>query len=232
MLWRKGGDKMAGKGIRARMKAWMMEYAYLVTAGALAAIVAASAMYANRLQKEGSVQAAADAPETAVQQTQTEAPALTPLPAIAPLAVRTELLRMNGATVWPAGGGIVRGYNPQAAVYWDALGCYKPHAALDIAGEAGEAVCAIADGVVERTQRDELWGWQVTVLQTDGRRMRYAGLEAVYTDEGQSVTRGQEIGVLMPAIPCEAELGAHVHIEMTMDGKMQDPGAILPENRS
>jgi len=223
---------MAGNGIRARMRAWMTEYAYLVTAGALAAIVAASAMYAYRLQGKESVQAAADAPETAARQTAdvwAQKPAVTPLPAIEPLAVRAEHPGMYGATAWPVSGGIIRGYDAQEAVYWGALGCYMPHAALDIAGEAGEEVAAIADGAVETTGRDELWGCRATVLQTDGRRMHYAGLEAVYVTAGQSVTRGQPIGVLMPRIPCEAELGAHVHVEMTRDGKRQDPGVMLPE---
>ena len=76
----KGGDKMAGKGLRARLKMWMMEYAYLATAGAIAAIVAASAMYTHRIRTEEGIQAAADAPETVaqVQDMQAEKPAVTP----------------------------------------------------------------------------------------------------------------------------------------------------------
>ena len=227
----KGGDKMAGKGLRARLKMWMMEYAYLVTAGAIAAIVAASAMYANRIRTEEGIQAAADAPETAAQvrDMQAEKPAVTPLPTIAPFALQRGTI--NGRTVWPTGGGILRGYDAQEAVYWEMLGSYKPHAALDIRGDDGEEVLTIADGVVESAQRDEMWGWQVAVKQTDGRTMRYAGLKTAFVCEGQSVTRGQTIGVLMPYIPCEAELGAHVHVEMSMEGKTQDPEAILPEKR-
>lgn len=221
---------MAGKGMRARIRAWMMDYAYLVTAGAMAAVVAASAIYTHQLRKEEGVQAAADAPETAVQETML--PAVTPLPTIAPLAVHTELLTPAGSTAWPASGEIIRGYEPQEVVCWEALGCFRPHAGLDIAGAAGEEVTAIADGVAETVQRDALWGCQVVISQTDGRRMRYAGLETAYLAAGQSVTRGQAIGTMMPYIPCEAELGAHVHVEMTKDGKHQDPGAILPEKRS
>lgn len=207
-----------------RVQAWMVEYAYLVTLGAVIAVIAASAMYTQRLHaREQSVQAAAGAPET--KATPTPTPRVTPLPTLAPLAVQTPVR----ATVWPLSGGIVRGHNAQEAVYWAALGCYQPHAGLDIAGEAGESVCCAADGVVSRTALDELWGWRVTVAQTDGSEAVYAGLEVCAVAAGQSVTRGQALGTLLAQIPCEAELGSHLHLERWRDGTAQDPEAVLPE---
>lgn len=229
MLYTKGGEDMAKKGMRARVREWMIEYAYLVTLGAIAAIVASSAIYAHQLQRAEDVPATAQAPEIKATAAPTQTPEVTPLPTIAPLVVRTESLRMAGTTVWPADGDILRGYDALGAVYWETLGCYRPHAALDIAGEAGEDVCAIADGAVEDVGRDELWGMRVTVAQTDGREMTYAGLETAAVRAGQNVTRGQRLGTMMARIPCEAELPAHVHIEMRMDGKQQDPEALLPE---
>lgn len=222
---------MAKKGWSARVKDMMIEYAYLVTLGAMAVIVAASAMYTHELRRQ-EVPAAAQAAEIGATTEPTQTPKLTPLPTIAPLIVRTDALRMSGTTVWPASGGILRGYDAQQAVYWEILGCYRPHKGLDIAASAGEDALCIADGVISRTQRDELWGWQVTVAQTDGREMLYAGLECVDVEAGQAVTRGQTLGTLLARIPCEAELSPHVHIEMTKDGKHQDPEAILPERRA
>ena len=48
-----------------RMKAWMMDYAYLVTLGAVIAVIAGSAIYTQQVKKrsEALVQAAADAPK-------------------------------------------------------------------------------------------------------------------------------------------------------------------------
>ena len=230
MLWAKGGEYMAKKGWGARIKDMMIEYAYLVTLGAIAAIVAASALYAHQLRQE-EIPAAAQAPEVAATAEPTHTPEITPLPTIAPLIVRTDAMRMAGTTVWPVSGEILRGYDVQEAVYWETLGCYRPHAGLDIAAEAGEEVRCIADGVVERTLRDELWGWQVIVAQTDGREMLYAGLRRADVRAGQAVTRGQALGVPLERVPCEAELPAHVHIEMRLDGEHQDPEGILPEKR-
>ena len=219
---------MTNKGLRARVRAWLIEYAYLVTLGAMAAIVAASAVYTHQLRRE-EVPAVAQAPEIEETDAPTCTPEVTPLPTIAPLTVRAEPLRMMGVTTWPVSGGIVRGYDAQEAVYWEVLDCYRPHAALDIVGEAGEDVRAIADGVVEKVNRDELWGVCVAVMQMDGREITYAGLETACVYAGQSVTRGMKLGTLMAYVPGEAEMPAHLHVEMRMDGKVQDPEALLPE---
>lgn len=219
---------MGNQGVKARMRAWMIEYAYLATLGAMAVIVAASAAYTHQLRRE-EVPAAAQAVEIEATKTPEQTPEVTPLPTIAPLVVRAEPMHMAGTTAWPTNGSVIRGYDPLEAVYWETLGCFKPHTALDIEGKAGEDVCAAADGVTEKVQRDELWGLRVTVMQTDGREMTYAGLETATVHAGQSVTRGQKIGTLLAYVPCEAELPAHVHIEMCMDGKAQDPEGILPE---
>ena len=222
---------MAKKKLSARVRAWMIEYAYLVTLGAIAAIVASSALYAYGMRKENALQAAAQAPETKQEATRPPRPEPTPLPTIAPLAVRTEMLRTAGRTAWPTGGSIARGYDPQEAVYWEALACYKPHAGLDIAGEAGEEVCAIAEGVAAAIGRDELWGLSAEITLADGRSMVYRGLEAAFVHAGEKIACGQTLGVLMAKIPCEGETGAHVHVELMKDGKYQDPGALLPEKR-
>ena len=44
MMKPKGGEEMGTKSLRARVRALMMEYAYLITLGAMIAVVAASAV--------------------------------------------------------------------------------------------------------------------------------------------------------------------------------------------
>lgn len=209
-----------------RAKEFMMDYAYLVTLGAVIAIIAVTAAYTEQLKSgEGeSVQAAANAPEVG----DTPMPSVTPLATIAPLQVHYFSPNPGGTTVWPLGGAVIRPYDAQQAVYWEALSAYQVHTAMDVAGSEDEAVLCAMDGVVESAGRDELWGWRVRVMQTDGRLAVYAGLKTAEVAAGQSVTRGQALGTLLARIPCEAEMGAHVHLELYRDGAHQDPEGMLP----
>lgn len=225
---------MAGKhSLRARaarMKEMMLEYAYLITLGAVVSVVAATAMYASRVQaqQEGPVQAAAGAPEIEARAEVTPEPTAlcTPLPTIAPLTVHPVSLTLGGGKVWPVSGGIARVDSDGQPVMWEAIGCYQAHAGVDVSGVRGENVLCVMDGVVERAVRDELWGWQVIIAQTDGSVLRYAGLGTCALHAGQSVTRGQVLGTLGD-IPCESELGAHVHLQLSQDGAAADTASFL-----
>ena len=222
--------RRTARTMAARVKEMMMEYAYLITLGAVIAVVAATALYTSRMRAEsaGQVQAAAGAPEVEVRQTLPPAPAVrhTPLPTIAPLSVRPVTLTLGAGKVWPVSGEIVRGDSANRPVLWKALGSYQIHCGVDVQGTRGEPVLCVMDGVIERVTRDDLWGWQVCVAQTDGSTLRYAGLGTCALAEGQSVTRGQQLGMLGD-VPCEKELGAHLHLELTQDGAAADVASFL-----
>lgn len=212
----------------AQVKAALLDHAYLITLGAIALIVAASAMYTRSMeqQTQRQIQAAAEAAELRA----TPAPVATPLPTLAPLAVRPSLLA-GGGRVWPVSGDVVRAHQPDSPVYWEALGGYQAHAGVDIAGEAEEAVRLVMDGVVESLALDPLWGWRVRVAQTDGTQALYAGLSSCGVTVGQAVTRGQEVGILLEVIPCEAELGPHLHLEYERGAQTADPMELLENAR-
>ena len=219
--------KMQGKA--ARMKETLLEHAYLITLGAVVAVVAASAMYTSRVQQQNApqVEAAAGAPEIGETTAASEPPAVTPLPTLAPLAVRQTALVSGGGRVWPVSGTVIRGYAPNEPVLWAALSCMQAHAAVDIAGQAGEDVLCVMDGVVEQVSQNALWGWQVCISQTDGSTALYAGLGTCDLAQGQAITRGQTLGTLMEAIPSEAELGAHLHFSVEREGAPEDPDTLL-----
>lgn len=226
---RSGMSARAGDVMR-RAREWMMEYAYLVTLGAVIAVVVASAMYTQHLraqQEEAGVQAAAGAPE--IGQTPQPTVSASPLPTIAPLEVHYMAVKPGGTTVWPVSGKVLRDSDAQTPVLWEALGCIKVHTGLDIASDGEEEVLCAMDGVVQETVRDDLWGWRVRVAQTDGQEAVYAGLLQCGVEAGQGVTRGQALGTLLQEIPCEAELGTHLHMELYRDGAAQNPAEILPE---
>lgn len=217
------------RGKLGKAKEALMEYAYLITLGAVVAVIAASAMYTSRVrtqfetQSGAQVEAAAGAPEIAA--TPTPLPKLTPLPTIAPLVVGT--LGMGAGRVWPVSGEIIRGYTPDEPVFWETLSCYQAHRGMDIGAKVGEEVLCVMDGVVEEITRDELWGYSVSVAQTDGSVAKYAGIGFCPLLEGMVITRGQTVGEVMEAIPCEAELGVHLHLEYAKDGLETDPNLLL-----
>lgn len=215
----------------SRIREWMMEYAYLVTLGAVIAVIAGGAVYTSHMQAQRDVQAAAGAPETQTSAgpEATASAEITPLPTIAPPQVRYQALAAGVGTVWPASGRIVRAYDAERPVLWEALSCVQVHAGIDIAAQAGESIRCAMDGVVSRTALDPLWGWRVHVAHTDGSEAVYAGLESCDVAAEQVVTRGQQLGVLLERIPCEAEMEPHLHMELRRSGALCDPALILPE---
>ena len=211
---------------KMRIKEWMMDHAYLMTIGCILAMIVGCALYTQGVKQaqQMEVQAAAGAPE--IQQTVRPTQSVTPLPTIAPLAVRT-MVQKGGA--WPLEGKILRAYDAQESAFWQALGLWQMHPALDIAGQAGASVKACMDGTVKSVTYDVLWGWRVRIAHEGGRETVYAGLEGGVVQAGDSVRRGQRIGTLAQSVPCEAEMGTHLHLEMIRDGKHQDPEATLEE---
>lgn len=221
---------MEKKKERRRMADWMAEYAYAVTLLCVLGVIASCALYTHQMQSapgEG-VQAAAGAMEIETRLSEaTAAPQVTPLPTIAPLFIKSTLL--TGGAQWPVDGDVMRQFDAQELVFFEALGAFAAHTGLDIAGEAGEEVSCAADGMVKSAVRDGLWGWRVEILQEDGRTARYSGLEVCYAVPGERIRRGEALGTLMERIPIEAEMAPHLHMEVTRDGVLQDPMAMLEE---
>lgn len=226
-------------GFFHRIREWVLDNAHLVTLGAVLAVIAASAMYTKQVeQRTGEVQAAAQAAELAASpatQAVTPLPELaasaSPLPTLAPLELNLKAVRPGGATVWPVSGEVLRGFDGDTPVLWEALSCVRVHTALDIGGEAGEDVLCMMDGVVIAAVRDELWGWRVEIEQTDGSRASYCGLSVCTVSVGSGVTCGQTLGALLESIPCESELGPHLHLELTREGQRENPLELLPQKR-
>ena len=178
---------------------WLLDYAYLVTLGAMIAVIAGTALYTDHLRSQQNVQAAAPAPEVSSSPTPQISPI--PVPTLAPI-------RMPSAagSVRPVSGRQVRGFSSQP-VFWQGLDCWQSHSAVDLAAEAGETAVCMRDGVV----------------------CTYAGLSCVLVQAGQTVARGQALGDVLARIPAESELGPHMHLSLARDGQWVDPASTLPE---
>lgn len=122
--------------------------------------------------------------------------------------------------VWPLEGEVVGAYSPDAPVWSATLNQWQTHPALDIAGSPGEAVYACRDGVVADAWQDRVWGNVIVLEHDDGYVSAYRGLNTLKLVEiGQTVSAGDVISAVAPSVPCEADLPAHIHFEVTKDGE-------------
>lgn len=106
------------------------------------------------------------------------------------------------------------------------------HRGLDFAAPHGTPVVAVADGVVAFAGRRAGYGRLVILDHGEGLRFsadedevqsfntRYGHLSAIEVEEGQRVTRGQEIGLVGST---GQSTGAHLHYEVRVDGEAVNP---------
>lgn len=129
----------------------------------------------------------------------------------------------------PVSGEIAGAYCADSLEWNEALGQWQTHAAVDFSAAPGEAIFAIADGVVLDAYWDPLYGNVVVVDHGEGRTVRYGSLSTLELVEvGEKVQRGE---ILSAAGECPAEenLGSHLHLEYYENGEAADFSARLIE---
>lgn len=114
-------------------------------------------------------------------------------------------------------------------VYSSTLNQWRTHNGVDLMAAAGADVKCIAAGRVEKVKETTLEGFVVTVSHDDGIVSVYKGLSDVSVSEGDSLLSGTVIGKVAENMMTEQNDGAHLHFEMTKNGKLVDPAAYLPE---
>lgn len=113
--------------------------------------------------------------------------------------------------------------------YNKTLDCYYEHVGIDVSAEEGAEVYAIASGTVESiTAGDEFNGAQVVIDHGKGVKSSYTFVKAA--DElkvGSYVTQGQVVAKVAAPVGNEYKDGAHLHLEMTVNGEYADPADYL-----
>ncbi len=133
---------------------------------------------------------------------------------------KTTAFPAEGTFALPLTNAVVRGYG-DAPIYWETLDTWRVHHAVDYVGKEGTTVKAAASGTVTKVYEDALWGGCVTVDHRDGTTFTYRGVKCSLA-ENTTVKVGDALGVLCE-IPCEKELGFHLHLEMIADDRVVDP---------
>ena len=131
-------------------------------------------------------------------------------------------------TGMPVSGETVHGYAMDCLSYNPTTRDWRVHNGVDIAAEAGTAVCAAADGVVYTTYEDKAMGTTVVIRHEEGYVTKYASLaEDVLVSPGDSVEMGQAIGCVGTTALMENAIGDHVHFSITRNDESVDPEEFL-----
>jgi len=98
------------------------------------------------------------------------------------------------------------------------------HAGVDIRAAYGQPVPAAAAGRVVLAREQGNYGLTVVVAHADGYQTRYAHLSSLNVGEGDTVSEQQTVGL---AGRSGRATGPHVHFEITRDGRLLDPAAVV-----
>jgi murein DD-endopeptidase MepM/ murein hydrolase activator NlpD len=101
-------------------------------------------------------------------------------------------------------------------------GLYQ-HTGIDITATRGTPVMATADGIVTGLSRSDLlagYGNLIEISHSQEMLTRYAHLETITVKRGQKIKKGQVIGTVGNS---GGSIAPHVHYEVVLDGKEQNP---------
>jgi len=120
--------------------------------------------------------------------------------------------------IWPTQGICI------SAEYMDP---YYPglHYGLDIAGNHGTSVWAVAPGTVESAEYNGAWGLQVMINHHNGLKTRYGHLSSIGVHKGTEVSQGKYVGGMGNT---GWSFGTHLHFEVHSGGSRYNPRIYLP----
>lgn len=136
-----------------------------------------------------------------------------------------KVARLRGKTpsLWPVVGKLETGvggrHNPFTGRGWEY------HEGQDIDATFGTPVLAAASGKVIVAQSQRGYGNVVYIDHGNGLSTRYGHLSAINVTVGQSITRGQTLGLVGST---GRSTGPHLHYEVRINNQPVDPRAYLP----
>jgi murein DD-endopeptidase MepM/ murein hydrolase activator NlpD len=122
----------------------------------------------------------------------------------------------------PAGAPIVKGWmsSPFGERVDPISGKKAWHEGMDFAGANGSDVVAVANGIVVFSGRRDGYGLMVEISHGENLRTRYGHHQELLVQAGQSVKRGDVIGLMGSS---GRSTGPHVHFEVLKSGKPVNP---------
>ncbi|MGC2237799.1 MAG: M23 family metallopeptidase [Pyrinomonadaceae bacterium] len=102
---------------------------------------------------------------------------------------------------------------------------YEFHAGMDIDGERGDTVMAPANGVITKAEWTGGYGNMIEIDHGNGLTTRYGHLSKIEVTVGDTITRGQLIGLIGST---GRSTGPHLHYELRLNDKSINPRRFLP----
>ncbi|MEH7382019.1 M23 family metallopeptidase [Bacillus sp. JJ1533] len=120
--------------------------------------------------------------------------------------------RGSGQLAWPTVGGYISSH---VGYRWGRL-----HKGLDIARPSNHAIKAADNGTVVEAGYDGSFGNKIVINHNNGMKTIYAHLSSIHVSVGQTVTKGQQIGVMGST---GHSTGTHLHFELYINGVLKNP---------
>jgi murein DD-endopeptidase MepM/ murein hydrolase activator NlpD len=120
--------------------------------------------------------------------------------------------RGTGNLAWPTVGGYV---SSKMGTRWG-----KFHKGIDIARPSSYTIKAADNGVVVEAGWDGGYGKKIVINHNNGLKTVYAHLSSINVRVGQTVEKGQKIGVMGST---GHSTGTHLHFEVHKNGRLQNP---------
>lgn len=140
-----------------------------------------------------------------------------------------EMVRGHGMvpSIWPVDGTLEGGIGGRRNPFTGRG--YEYHEGQDIDAAYGAPVQATASGKVTIASRQRGYGNVVYVDHGSGLSTRYGHLSQINVAVGQTVTRGQTIGLVGST---GRSTGPHLHYEVRLNNQPVDPKKYLPESEN
>ena len=126
----------------------------------------------------------------------------------------------------PVEGYVFKQHSTETLVYSLTLGDYRIHKGVDISAAAGSEVKACLDGKIENVYYDYMMGYCVSISHDDGIVSHYKNLGEELPEnivEGQEVKSGDVIGYIGESAIVEFSDEPHLHFELEVNEKSEDP---------
>jgi murein DD-endopeptidase MepM/ murein hydrolase activator NlpD len=138
---------------------------------------------------------------------------------------RRNALAASTPSIWPTQGWLTSGTGGRSDPF---TGEADYHPGLDISADRGTPVYATADGTISQASYSGAYGNLVVIDHKYGIETRYGHLSAFRTQRGNSVKRGELIGLVGAT---GRATGSHLHYEVRVSGRILNPLQFLRNPR-